>query len=357
MIRKWDNFISGQAHTLAATIMLAMLRGVSALYCAAMLVRNAFFSFGLRKIAKAQRPVVSVGNITAGGTGKTPLVIELCRYVQSLGMNAAVLSRGYKAKDGLADEPAEIMLACPPMRVFVNSDRAEGAREAVDSVNPDLLILDDGFQHRKLHRNLDIVAIDATCPFGFGRVLPAGLLREPIAGLKRADICIITKCEGADQSTVAGIEERILQVSSGMPIAKCRQVLTLFVGLDGGARQIREIAGLKAFVFCGIGNPDAFKANIEKSGIVVSDCYFFPDHHRYADSDLRLILSKSQNYDIIIMTRKDYVKIEALADSDVFESFKAKAGYLELGIEFIEGQDKLHRLIDKLVENQGSRDV
>jgi tetraacyldisaccharide 4'-kinase len=182
-------------------------------------LRNFLYSKRRLKIHTADVPVISVGNITTGGTGKTPLVIWLCNtiYQKSKIKNqkcgVAILTRGYKTRGtrdegpfdfaqgrrGTTDELAILAESCPQAKVIVNPDRAAAARRAVGFCAK-VLVMDDGFQHRRLRRDLDIVTIDATCPFGYGRLLPAGLLREPVASLRRADAAVVTRCDQNSES-------------------------------------------------------------------------------------------------------------------------------------------------------------
>ena len=174
--------------------------------------------------------VISIGNITVGGTGKTPLVIWLCKFLQQKEIQCAVLTRGYKTRtqtrvtsderQATSDEPAILAESCPQAKIIVNPNRLEAAAEAVSKFGAKVLIMDDGFQHRRLHRDLDIVTIDGTCPFGYGKMLPAGLLREPVASLKRADAVVLTRCDQISQSKLCQIEEELQLINPDMIIAK-----------------------------------------------------------------------------------------------------------------------------------------
>ena len=187
--QKYKKLISGQKKGFEASIVLFFLKILSFIYVIIIVIRTFLYSAGWLKIHRVNVPVISVGNITTGGTGKTPFVIWVYRHIvenskiKKRNILCGILTRGYKT----ADEPKLLEQSCPEAKIIVNPDRIAGAKEAITKYSPNIFILDDGFQHRRIGRDLDIVTIDATCPFGYGRMLPAGLLREPVSSLKRAD--------------------------------------------------------------------------------------------------------------------------------------------------------------------------
>ncbi len=174
----YKKLISGQSKGIAAAGARAVLRLLSWGYAAITGIRNLLYSKGWLKIHRVNVPVISIGNITTGGTGKTPLVIWLAHQItkNSKFKNCGILTRGYKT----TDEPEILAQSCPAAKVIINPDRVAGAQEAINKFAAQVLLMDDGFQHRRLGRNLDIVTIDATCPFGYGKILPAGLLQEEL---------------------------------------------------------------------------------------------------------------------------------------------------------------------------------
>jgi len=201
--------ISGQSSGFGASILRLLLALAATGYSLVVRLRNFLYSNGMLRVHHVDAAVICVGNITTGGTGKTPLVVWLCNLItQNSKLNTqnckfAILTRGYKARTqenaDLKDEIAILAESCPEAQVIVNPDRVAGAAEAIEKHAAKVLIMDDGFQHRRLARNLDIAAIDATQPFGYGRMLPAGLLREPVSSLNRAGAVVITRC---DQVTI-----------------------------------------------------------------------------------------------------------------------------------------------------------
>ena len=317
------------------------------MYKSVIAVRNFCYDKGLLKSYRAGVPVISVGNITTGGTGKTPLVIRLCSLLAEKSLKCVILTRGYRAgQEKLTDEPAILIKCCPTAKVVVNPDRVAAAKALTDS-DADVVILDDGFQHRRLRRDIDIITIDATCPFGYGQMLPAGLLRETPQAIKRADAVVITRCERLSDEGQKLLEERIRKIAPHIVVAKTihknsdpRTIKDRIVNID-------EMEGKNAFAFCGIGNPDAFLANIGEIGVELVGWRIFNDHHSYSEQDIKDVYGQAGDLktDIILTTRKDWVKIALLTEkySDIIWA------YLPLKLEFLEGYDRIVVLIEKTI--------
>jgi tetraacyldisaccharide 4'-kinase len=292
--------------------------------------------------------VISVGNITTGGTGKTPLVIWLSNMIAKKNARCVILTRGYKSQSGkISDEPAILAKACPGARVVVNSNRYRGSLRAVAEFGAKVLVMDDGFQHRKLRRNLDIIAIDATCPFGYGKLLPAGLLREPVRSLKRADAVVITHYDQSSPDQTEDIVSRIRQIAPEMIIAKANHHHPNAVLGKGETLTIDELKEKNIFAFCGIGNPNAFLDRLEMFGLKVVGSKVFNDHHNYSDSDISNIYEQSRilGADLILSTEKDWVKSTLYANKDEEILF----AYLGLELEFVEGADSIEALVEKVL--------
>jgi len=203
--------VSGSRSGPVASVARFGLRLLSWPYAAAVTLRNICYDRGWFKSDHVAPVVISIGNITAGGTGKTPLVLWLSKMLAEKGLAFVILTRGYKSgKYRLSDEPAILAGAAGRAKVIVNPDRVAAAKEAIEKFNAEVVLMDDGFQHRRLRRDLDIVAIDATCPFGYGRLLPGGLLREPATALKRAQAAVITRCDQVDSDQVEQIKKKLL---------------------------------------------------------------------------------------------------------------------------------------------------
>jgi tetraacyldisaccharide 4'-kinase len=314
-----------------------------------MRIRNFLYSAHLLKSYSAEVPVISVGNITTGGTGKTPLVVWLCNYMQQKGIVCAILTRGYKTEAGqISDEPALLTKACPGTMVVVNPDRRAGAEKAISQHHAQVLVLDDGFQHRKLRRDLDIVAVDATCPFGYNRVLPAGLLREPKRGLRRASAVVITRFDQADEQQLGRLERQIHRYAPGIPIAKAAHKHTHAVTYSNAVLELDALRGKPVFAFCGIGNPNAFFDRLRQNSIRPTGTMTFNDHHLYTAQDMKQVFRRANacGAKAIVCTQKDWVKSALLAP----ESEDRVFAYLAMELDFLEGLDKITALIDNLLD-------
>ena len=219
----YRNLVAGTDSRLCTKSLRFVLMVISWCYGVVVVIRNFCYDKKIFKIKRPNAPVISIGNITTGGTGKTPLVIWLCNYLNDKSIDCAILTRGYKSEQGkLTDEPAILAKSCSNANVIVDPDRYAGSQKALQKPNVKALVMDDGFQHRRLHRNLDIVAVDATCPFGYGKLLPAGLLRENIRGLKRAHAVVITRCEQANPENTYDLIEHIKKINPSLVIAKAQ---------------------------------------------------------------------------------------------------------------------------------------
>jgi tetraacyldisaccharide 4'-kinase len=297
---------------------------------------------------KVKAPVVSVGNITTGGTGKTPLVIWLAGFVNTLDLRCGVLTRGYKAKRGkFTDEPAILVKSCQNAQIVVNSDRTAGAEKALFHHKCDILIMDDGFQHRKLRRDVDIVVIDATCPFGYGKILPAGLLREPVSSIRRADIVVITRSDQVNKEAVEDIEKRIQNMKPGIIIAKSIHRNTHAVMVKGKVIELEELKQKRIFAFCGIGNPRAFFDRLNGLGLDVAGTKIFNDHYEFSAKDVEKVYKEAveAQAELVLATQKDWIKT-ALP----FQHYRdIMFAYLAVDLEFIENGDKIEAAIRDLI--------
>ncbi len=294
----------------------AVLLLCSLIYTGIINARNKRYDRG-SGIFRARVPVISIGNITTGGTGKTPLVIEIARRLESRGQKVAILSRGYKAATAhLGDELQLIARRLPGVVCIQDADRSAGAEEAVNTHNVNAIVLDDGFQHRRLGRDLDVVAVDATRPFGYGFVLPRGLLREPVRSLRRADLLIITRCDLLQADELQHLEERLATEAPDVPRIRCDHRALDFCSLDGSpldnAANFRD---QKVLCLSGVGNPASFEQSVGRLGAEVRYHLVFADHHHYAEAHLRraAALAKKYNCEAVVTTEKDAVKLSTLA--------------------------------------------
>ena len=259
------------------------------------------------------RPVVSVGNVTCGGTGKTPVVEMIARELCRLGCRPAILSRGYggSAAGAAGNDELHVLAAnLPGVPHYQGKDRHPLGLEAI-ARGADVLILDDGFQHARLKRDLDLVLIDALDPFGGGRVLPAGLLREPLAVLAHADLLAITRSNRVDPMLLTTLSSYLRARFPTIPQIFIETHPIEWRALGGGTEPPEALRGRRCLAFCGIGNPESFRREIEALGVAVAELIPFPDHHRYTRQDLEAIESCAAGVraDGVLLTQKDAVKI------------------------------------------------
>jgi len=334
--RGYCRIVSGEAGAWAGPVR-GLLRAAESVYSAAIRLRNACYDRSGASYA-AEVPVISVGNITVGGTGKTPFVIELATRLDRLGCSPAVVARGYGGASGEPnDEELLIRRNCPGAAYIADADRCRAAEWAASRMGADVIVLDDGFQHRRLARDLDIVLIDATCPFGFEHVLPRGLLREPLGGLRRAGLLIVTRCDQASVGELSRIGSRLGEIAPDTPVLRCRHCVTAVERLDGTTIE-GPIAGKRAVIFAAIGRPQAFATTVESLGVDVVAKRWWPDHHRYRPQDIKAIFDERSfpPHDILLTTEKDAVKLVGLSGID-----RDSLGVVRVGIDFLDGGDTI----------------
>jgi tetraacyldisaccharide 4'-kinase len=303
MVEAYYALIRGERRGPLAVLARAGLRAASWPYGVGVWLRNRGYDRGRRPVHRAKVPVVSVGNLSLGGTGKTPCVEYVARFYRDLGIQVAILSRGYGAEAGRNDEAMVLEENLPDVPHLQDADRAAAAERAVEELESELLVLDDGFQHRRLHRDLDIVLIDATRPPQCDYLFPRGTLREPVSGLKRAGVILLTRCDQASPAAVSAIRDWIGKRFPGIPVATSEHRPKAESG---------DLRGKVIGAFCGIGNPAAFRRTLEDLGATVAAFRTFPDHHPYTRADvddLRAWASGLPADAMIATTQKDWVKL------------------------------------------------
>lgn len=263
-------------------------------------LRGLAYDLGWKPIFRVGAPVISVGNLVAGGTGKTPCCQLIAERLRLLNRKPAVLMRGYKGQDGTNEEAG--LYGVP---VISDPDRVAGANRAI-AAGADCLILDDGFQHRRLGRDLDIVLIDALRPWGGGAVLPLGLLREPTSALGRAGLIILSRGDQVPDDTRTALIQRL--AIHGKPVLTARHAPVALRPLDGGEARTPDLKGVDVVLVSGIGNPAAFAATVSAVGARIVEDLRFPDHHHYGNTDLAAI-RRAAAKGRLITTTKDAVKL------------------------------------------------
>ena len=310
----------------------AILRIFSLLYGLIVFVRNRLYDRRIFQSVKLSRPVISVGNITVGGTGKTPCVILLAQMLKRQGFRPAVISRGYGGSskepvnvvcDGktillssktAGDEPLLIARSLTNIPVITGPKRELTGQAAIDRFGADVLICDDAFQHRRLHRDIDIVLLDGRRPLGNGRLLPRGELRESPAGLNRASCFILTR---ADETLPP--DERIARTArqSGIPVFSAAHRFSEIYSPATGARlQPREILDKRMCAFCGIAKPDSFKSLLVEAGAQILSFNPFPDHYVFSRTDIDELKHQfiALKADYLVTTEKDAMRLEDYPD-------------------------------------------
>ena len=330
-------------------------------YRAGIAVRAWAFVWGFRTVRHLPCPVICVGNLTVGGSGKTPCVIALADWLQARGHAIGILLRGYGRDDsgfavvgegrgswqGVGDEAVLIARRLSDVPVVVGGKRFGSGRELLRRFRLDLLLLDDGFQHRQLHRDLDLVMVDATDPFGGGRLLPRGRLREPISALRRAHAIILSRTDQAPD--LSSLLQRLKEIAPGVPMILSRHRpsrLTEF----GRSRELplAELAGRRVLAVSGIANPEGFHRTIMNLGAVLAGTMVFPDHHAYTPDDMLHVQDTAKNVaaQLIVTTEKDAVRIPMVEPGDMPARTMLILG---VDLEITEGQDALERLLTRCV--------
>jgi len=323
---------------------VAWLALPAGLYSLAVRARGAAYDRGLCRSWSLGVPVVCAGNLTTGGTGKTPFVAWLVRELAQRGFRPGILSRGYRSGPQGTNEEAELLAElCPGVPHVQDPDRVRGGRALV-AQERDVVVLDDGFQHRRLARDLDLVLVDATRPWGLaahdGReatraLLPRGLLREPPEALARAHALVVTRSDAVPAESLAALERELAEQAPGRPIVLASHAPRAFVDEAGRASPLDSLRGATVDAVSAIGNPAAFEGTLRALGLSIGEHRVFADHHRYARAELDGL----GQHRPLVTTQKDAVKLRPLG-----------LGFRALAIEFAIRRDAavLEALLDAL---------
>ena len=350
--------------------LLSLLKGVSFIFHAVVSVRYLLYRTGMMRRYPLGIQVISIGNVTAGGTGKTPVTEIFARTLAAEGRKVAILSRGYRRKeapwwqrlftqviepplvvsDGKrvlldsatgGDEPYMLASNLPGVAVVVDRNRVKAGRYAIKRLGCDTIILDDGFQYQKLKHSVEVVLVDSTNPFGNGNMLPRGILREPAANLKRADIIFLTKCRG----DVSAVKEEIRKYNQTAEIVACNHAPKVLK--DVWSRQEYPLSWLEGKTVCtlsGIASPKGFEDSLRRLGAKVVWCDRYADHHRYDSSEVLYALNRTADMgsDALVTTEKDAVRFPR------FETSPVKCLYLRIAIEILEGAENFTQIINRI---------
>lgn len=351
-----------------AGILRSLLLVLSYAYLGIVTLRVGLFSRHILRNHQLGCPVVSIGNLTVGGTGKTPVVEKLAHDLSSRGRKVAILSRGYKSVrrrgkqgDTLAvrvvseggallldskaagDEPFMLAKNLRGVAVVVDKNRVACGRHAIEKIGSDLLILDDGLQYLKLQRRFDLVLVDMEAPFGNEHLLPRGTLREPPSNLKRATHILITKCDGTDLST---LRERIRKLNRTAPIIECRHRPVGLTDLVTGEEfPLESMNGLKAASLSAIASPESFEQGLRRLGVELELTQSYADHHRYSRREIDRFLKRCvrRRISCVITTEKDAVRIPRLMNQEI------PIRYLRIEIEILRGQEEWQLMLSRLL--------
>jgi tetraacyldisaccharide 4'-kinase len=338
--------VGGRAGGPWPALQRAGLRLASFPYGLAVRLRNGMYERGWKETHRAAVPVVSVGNLTVGGTGKTPCVAYVADFYRRRDVRVTILSRGYGGAGGRNDEALVLEEDLPDVPHLQGADRVGLAATAVEELECELLVLDDGFQHRRLARDLDVVLIDATNPWGHGHLLPRGLLREPSSSLRRAGVVVLTRCDQVSGAERGRLREAVTRLAPGVPVAETTHRP---VDLGNGAQTgvpLGRLRGRPVAAFCGLGNPDAFRRTLGDLGADVVAFRTFPDHHPYARADvddLRAWARRQATDCVVVTTQKDLVKLR-LTDLGGRELWALR---VRLHVEA--GQDEFDRKLEEAI--------
>ena len=350
--------------------LLRVLKVFSYLFGAVVAIRYFLYSTGILRHYPLGIQVISVGNVTAGGTGKTPVTEIFARTLAAEGRKVAILSRGYRRKeapwwrrmftqvvdpplvvsDGKrvlldsatgGDEPYMLASNLPGVAVIVDRNRVKAGRYAVKRLGCDTLILDDGFQYQRLKHSIEVVLVDSTNPFGNGNLLPRGILREPVRHIRRADIIFLTKCRG----DVSAVKEEIRKYNTKAEIVECNH--TPKVLRDVWSREEFPLEWLKGKTVCtlsGIASPKGFENSLRHLGSKVVWCERYADHHRYESSEVLYALNRTADMgaDALVTTEKDAVRFPR------FETTPVKCLYLRVAIEILAGGESFTQIINRI---------
>jgi tetraacyldisaccharide 4'-kinase len=341
--QRYLSVIRGEAYGAGPALQRLGLSAATLPYGIAVRLRNIGYDRGWLRTYRVSAPVVCVGNLTVGGTGKTPFVEHVAGFYRRRDVRVAVLSRGYGAETGPNDEALVLEENLPDVPHLQGRDRVALALSAIEELESELLVLDDGFQHRRLFRDLDLVLIDATAPWGYGRLLPRGLLRETPSGLRRAHLIALTRCDQVNEADKARLRQEVARFAPGVPVIETTHRPVELVNSEGTTASLEALRGRPVAAFCGVGNPESFRRTLTDCGADVIAFRAYPDHHGYTRADVDDLRAWSRGLPSncqIVATQKDLVKLRLPRLGDV------PLWSLRIRLHVVTGADELERLLE-----------
>jgi tetraacyldisaccharide 4'-kinase len=349
------SILSGQQRGFIAAIVKSTLSAFTLPYLAVLSTRNALYRSDIVKSTRLPVKVISVGNITTGGTGKTPLVEFTVKYLGEICRKAAVLSRGYggdspshEGEEMVNDECLALIENLQDVPVLAGRDRVKNGEKAINDFGVDCVVLDDGFQHLRLKRDLDVVVIDALNPFGGENLIPRGSLREPLQNLERADLFIISHCDQGNEQSIRSIYTKLDQINHSAPVCESIHSPVHFDNIaDGSILELGWLKGKRVYAFSAIGNPESFACTLKWLGADLVKYKMFQDHHVYTKKEIDDVVSDAQllGADAIVVTQKDIVKIRKMNIKD------ANILSLRIEIKITRGVDLYKAAIDRVFKS------
>ena len=346
----WDSsfrsMVEGRRGGVASFALRSLLLPFSCVYSNVMVMREKLYKKSLVCRSRPPIPVISVGNISVGGTGKTPFVIMLCRLLKSMKIKPGILIRGYGSRDPQdSDEVTLYRNLLPEVRVYPGKNRVLSAFDAVtDGV--EVLVLDDGFQHLKLMRDMDIVLLDSTCPFAGKRTLPGGMLREPLKALARASLFVLTRADQVSVREIDLLQEQLRAIAPNVPVLQSVHRPSRFYDMTGRTHDLELLQGMQVVAISGIGQPAAFSNTLRELGADVQDVIEFSDHNEYSAASFSKALAKTDSSLIPVITEKDAVKLNKVLSEGY------KQDIFVLGVDLrVAGVPQLREWIQEVLED------
>ncbi len=327
------SLMTDKRNNLPDAMVKSVLWVISWVYMAAVKAVDVAYKLGIRRRHRVEVPVISIGNLTLGGTGKTPFAIFLAGLLVREGKRPAILMRGYGA-----DENIMVNEKLGNVPVFTGQDRVSSARTAIRQ-GVDTIILDDGFQHRRISRELDILLLDAGTLFGNGHIFPRGILREPISSIKRADMVVLTKTDRIDKSGEDALTAKLRRYMPGGALIYARHKPVSLRDVSGAKFPVSCIKNVKILAVSGIADPGYFIFLIEREGASIVKRLDYPDHYDFKQKDIDGLAEEVEKIgvDKVIVTEKDYVKIKKLDISGITK----KLFVFNVDIEIVKGEEHL----------------